>query len=63
MTREDLAELAIKTLDTQREFFAAKGGTREKVDALDRSKALEKLLRKECERVLGGQSTMFDDEG
>lgn len=61
MTAKELAKLAVDTLDAQRAFFRAERGTRAWHDSLDRSKALEKQLRRECERILDGQPSLFGE--
>ncbi len=59
MTREELARLALQVLDAQKRYFKTKGGGAGKFAALEESKALEKELRHEAERVLETR-TLFD---
>jgi hypothetical protein len=49
LTREELAKLVIEVMDAQRRYFAT--STRSQA-TLEASKALEKRLRHECERIL-----------
>lgn len=56
LTRDELAKLVIEVMDAQRKYFAT--STRSQA-TLEASKALEKRLRHEAERILEGDS-LFD---
>jgi hypothetical protein len=53
MTREELARLALEMLAKQRKYFNPK--TRSDA-VLEESKALEKQLKQECQRIIEGPS-------
>jgi hypothetical protein len=52
MTIQELAQLALATLDKQRQFFRAKPFTPERALMLIESMELEKQLRGECKAIL-----------
>ncbi len=52
LTLEELARLALQTLDKQQEYFKANGES--KMMLLIESKALEGQLRRACKEVVAG---------
>jgi len=56
---EDLAKLAIETLDAQKAFFRSAYQSPERTAALNKSICLEKLLREAATEVLKPR-TLFD---
>jgi hypothetical protein len=54
MTVDELARLALETLNTQQRYFRGAAGSAEKSYALEESKKLERQLRQACNEIIDG---------